>query len=232
MMNEKQAPAGIAKLIAEPLRLKMLQFLTWAPCSVAQLVEVTEATQPNVSNHLRLLREGGVVVAEKSGRHVIYRIASPAIAEAVAALSWAARGTVPDAVLPTPTALQESRICYDHLAGKFGIRLMAGLVTANALTEPGAPWDTIELGPSAGDVFERLGFDLDKAIKGRTRRRFAFACPDWSEHAHAHLGGLLGAALCEHCISCGWIEQDKATRATRITERGAIAIGWLAKADN
>lgn len=230
-MNEIQVAAEIARLLSDPLRLTVLQFLAWGPCSVAQLVEVTGSTQPNVSNHLKLLRENNIVTAEKSGRQTIYSIASSAIAELVAALSWAATGATSATTLPTPASLQEGRTCYDHLAGKTGVGLMKGLRKAGAIDEACESWDSIELGPSAGNVFQLLGFDLDKALKDGTRRRFAFACPDWSEHGQSHLGGLLGAALCAHCLNSGWIERDRVTRAIIVTASGSAALGWLIATD-
>lgn len=227
-MNEMQTASDIARLLADPLRLSILEFLTWGPCSVAKLVDATGASQPNVSNHLKLLREGNVVVADKQGRQTFYRVASPDIAEVIAALSWAATGpeTI-SAVRSTPDVLQEARTCYDHLAGRVGVRLMTGLVDVSAITKPDDPWDTIELGPTASDVFERLGFDLGRAINDGTRRRFAFACPDWSEHHHLHLGGLLGAALCAHCLKQDWIRREAESRAMVVTAKGRDALYWL-----
>jgi DNA-binding transcriptional ArsR family regulator len=228
MMNGIQAASDIARLLADPLRLSILQFLTWGPCSVAKLVEATGASQPNVSNHLKLLREGSVVVADKQGRQTFYRVASPDVAEVIAALAWVATGSdTMSLVRATPDALQEARTCYDHLAGRIGVKLMAGLVDKSAITKADGPWDMIELGPAASDVFGRLGFDLGQAINDGTRRRFAFACPDWSEHQHSHLGGLLGAALCEHCQSHGWIEREAESRAMIVTTKGRDALDWL-----
>jgi len=232
-MNELQTASDIAKQLADPLRLAILQFLTWGPCSVAKLVETTGASQPNVSNHLKLMRESGVVVAEKRGRQTFYRVASPEIAEVIAALSWAAGKSVP-ASCSTPTSppetpmdLREARTCYDHLAGRLGVGLMAGLIQAGAITQPAGAWGAIELGLKARQVFKRLGLDLDRAVKDGTRRRFAFACPDWSEHDHSHLGGLLGAVLCDHCTARGWIEREAESRAMTVTDKGRKALDWL-----
>ncbi|PST18680.1 transcriptional regulator [Mesorhizobium plurifarium] len=47
------------------------------------MVELTGASQPNVSNHLRK-RNHDLVESEKRGRLVIYRVASPAVAEVIA----------------------------------------------------------------------------------------------------------------------------------------------------
>ena len=63
-MNDIEATADVAALLADPLRLRILHFLTWAPASVAELVELTGSSQPNVSNHLRLLRGRDMVAGE------------------------------------------------------------------------------------------------------------------------------------------------------------------------
>ncbi|MGB3438589.1 MAG: ArsR family transcriptional regulator [Actinophytocola sp.] len=46
----------------------------------------TGATQPNVSNHLAVLREAGLVAADRDGRVVRYRLASPMVGALVTAL--------------------------------------------------------------------------------------------------------------------------------------------------
>lgn len=226
-MNEIKAASDIAKLLADPLRLSILQFLTWGPCSVANLVEASGASQPNVSNHLKLLREGQAVIAEKQGRQTFYRVASPDIAEVIAALSWAATRTDMTTGQMTPTVLQEGRACYDHLAGRIGVNLMSGLVATSAITPPSAPWDAIQLGPAATQVFTRLGLDLRPTHSDNSRRRFAFSCPDWSEQCQSHLGGVLGAAICQHCQEQGWIERDAISRAMTVTDKGRNALDWL-----
>lgn len=226
-MDDIKAAAEIARLLADPVRLTILHFLTWGPASVAELVALTGASQPNVSNHLKLLRERGMVLGDKTGRQIVYRLASPAVAELFNALSWAALGKAEPASLAATGALVQARTCYDHLAGRLGVALLQGLVAARAITEPREAWDTIEPGPSADGVLQRLGIDLDEAGRDGTRRRFAFACPDWSEHGHSHLGGLLGAVLCEHCRKAGWIERNATTRAVQLTPSGADALEWL-----
>ena len=51
------------------------------------------------------------------------------------------------------------------------------------------------------------------------RRRFAYACLDWSER-RPHLGGALGAALLELSIRREWVTQDLDSRALSITGMG------------
>ena len=49
------------------------------PLVVHELVERTELSQPNVSNHLRCLLDCGLVASDRDGRFIRYRISSPRI---------------------------------------------------------------------------------------------------------------------------------------------------------
>jgi DNA-binding transcriptional ArsR family regulator len=60
-------------------RLKLLYLLKDQPLSVNQLVEKSELSQPNVSNHLRCLRDCNLVTARRTGREVHYELAYPEI---------------------------------------------------------------------------------------------------------------------------------------------------------
>jgi hypothetical protein len=59
--------------------------------------------------------------------------------------------------------------------------------------------------------------DVD-ALRAR-RRRFAYACVDWSER-RPHLGGALGAALLTAALQKKWIRQDRDSRALLVTGLG------------
>lgn len=65
--------------------------------------------------------------------------------------------------------------------------------------------------------FATLGVDIDGLR--RLRRRFAFACVDWSER-RPHLGGALGAAICNVALKRKWVVQQRDTRALTITNYG------------
>jgi len=66
-------------------------------------------------------------------------------------------------------------------------------------------------------AFEALGVDVDAT---RTlRRRFAYACVDWSER-RPHLGGALGAAVLNVALKRKWVLQDLDGRALGITNLG------------
>jgi hypothetical protein len=51
------------------------------------------------------------------------------------------------------------------------------------------------------------------------RRRFAFACLDWSER-RSHIGGALGAALLALFVKKKWVAAERDTRALRVTALG------------
>jgi ArsR family transcriptional regulator len=69
------AGSDVVKLLADPLRAQVVEILAGGPACTAYLVAETGAKQPNVSGHLKQLREAGVVVAEPRGRYTFYRLA-------------------------------------------------------------------------------------------------------------------------------------------------------------
>lgn len=69
------------KVLAEPLRLRLLNALREGERTVTQLVDETGAGQANVSRHLALLHRHRMVSRRKDGLNVYYRIADPSIFE-------------------------------------------------------------------------------------------------------------------------------------------------------
>ncbi len=67
----------IFKLLSEPNRLQILCGLGMECQSVGSIVEQTGLSQTNVSFHLRLLREAGLVRPEKRGAFVYYCLPDP-----------------------------------------------------------------------------------------------------------------------------------------------------------
>ena len=67
--------AELLKAMAHPLRLAVLVSLIDGPQCVHELVESTGATQPLVSQHLRVLRSADLLSREQRGREVVYALA-------------------------------------------------------------------------------------------------------------------------------------------------------------
>ena len=73
-------------LLADPRRAQIVSLLASEQMCTCHLVALTGASQSNVSNHLRLLREAGVVQAEAAGRYTYYRLVPGRLAQLAAAL--------------------------------------------------------------------------------------------------------------------------------------------------
>jgi ArsR family transcriptional regulator len=67
------------KLLSEPTRLRLLQILMQGERSVNELVAEAHTTQANVSKHLSILADGGLVARRKDGACTRYRIADPSL---------------------------------------------------------------------------------------------------------------------------------------------------------
>jgi ArsR family transcriptional regulator len=69
--------AEVLKTLASPRRIEILHALAAGPIEVGRLAKSLGASQPNVSQHLAVLRGAGLVEAERQGRKVRYRLADP-----------------------------------------------------------------------------------------------------------------------------------------------------------
>jgi len=84
----KPLPAGVLELVAarfrmlaEPMRLRLLNQLRDGEKTVTALVEATDAGQANVSKHLSLLADAGMVGRRKEGVNIYYFIADESLFE-------------------------------------------------------------------------------------------------------------------------------------------------------
>ena len=66
--------AGLVRALADPLRRRIVELLAGEQLCTCHLVDELGATQTNVSNHLRVLREAGLVASEPSGRYTYHRL--------------------------------------------------------------------------------------------------------------------------------------------------------------
>lgn len=80
--------ATMLKALADPLRLRMLSFITTSSTGeacVCDIATVADVSQPTVSHHLKVLKDVGVLTSERRGTWVWYRVA-PGVKGAVSAL--------------------------------------------------------------------------------------------------------------------------------------------------
>lgn len=105
--------ARALKALADPLRLRMLSAIATDPrgeSCVCDLAELADVSQPTVSHHLKVLKETGMLLSDRRGTWVWYRIA-PAKQRAVAALleafAPAAVADASDEARPSDEAMRE-----------------------------------------------------------------------------------------------------------------------------
>ncbi len=68
--------AELFGVLATPLRLRILNAICNQERGVGEIMEVVESTQPNVSQHLKVLYQAGIVAKRRVGNQVYYRVQS------------------------------------------------------------------------------------------------------------------------------------------------------------
>jgi DNA-binding transcriptional ArsR family regulator len=81
-------PTPVFRALADPTRRALLDLLLGGDRTVAELTDRFDMTQPAISQHLKVLREAGLVEHTREGREHVYRV-TPGPLEAVAA--WAGK---------------------------------------------------------------------------------------------------------------------------------------------
>lgn len=71
--------AEIMRTLAHPRRLRLIHELSGGPVEVGRLARTLGISQPNVSQHLAVMRAAGIVEAERSGREAHYRLTDPEV---------------------------------------------------------------------------------------------------------------------------------------------------------
>ena len=75
--------AATCKTFAHPKRLMVMSVLRDSELTVSEISNLTEIDHSNLSQHLHVLREGGVVAFRREGTKIYYRIAHPNINKAI-----------------------------------------------------------------------------------------------------------------------------------------------------
>src|SRR5690606_24386962 len=128
----------IASVIGDPSRSKMLlALLSGKALTATELALEADITAQTASSHLVKLVDSQLLVLRKQGRHKYFQLADDRVAELLEQLLNMSAGLAPARVTtgPTDAALKCSRICYDHLAGEWGVALYNALVDRNILQD-------------------------------------------------------------------------------------------------
>jgi DNA-binding transcriptional ArsR family regulator len=215
MIAEEQADlavARIARCIGEPARARMLYCLIDGKARTAtELAIVAGVTPSTASVHLSLLKEQRLVKVSVQGKHRYYSLDGGDVASALEGLSVLAGGGRRQFVPNTPNRLSAARTCYDHMAGALGVAFH------DRLQAQGWVSSDYEVTPTGAKALSAAGVDVEAARA--LRRRFAYACLDWSER-RPHIGGALGWALLNTALKRRWVTQDLDSRALAVTKLG------------
>jgi ArsR family transcriptional regulator len=152
------------RVLADPLRLRILLLLEKEELSVAEIQEILATKQSRISTHLSQLKQAELVEDRRSGKNVIYRLARTLQPE-LRALLEVSKAEIPEAeddarglALAIRKRADRMRNYFDELAGRFGKqyvpgRSWRGLAEALLLLMP--PLDIADLGAGEG-AFSQL----------------------------------------------------------------------------
>ncbi len=213
--------ASIASLLADPTRASMLLALSDGRALPAgELARQARVLPSTASSHLSKLVEASLLVVEQQGRHRYFRIANPAIVEAIEALAVFAPSTPIRSLRKSEKAkaIRKARMCYNHFAGEFGVMLTQALVDKQFLT-------TLDNGyilTVNGEQWLRE-FGVECATLRKQGIIFVPHHIDWSERRY-HIAGELGAAFAQRIFELEWVKRIPSNRAVRVTEIGQQAL--------
>ncbi|MDK1488823.1 winged helix-turn-helix domain-containing protein [Sinorhizobium sp. 7-81] len=223
-MKEGPDIALIGSLIGDPARANMLTALmggrALTPTELAAHAGITLQT---ASSHLAKLEAGGLLTQRKQGRHRYYALSEDEVGLMLESIMGfaASRGLTRHQPGPKDPALRKARVCYNHLAGDYGVRMLDSLVAARQIAVTG---EDLALTDGGRARVEALG--IDYAALKKSRRPICRTCLDWSER-RSHLAGSLGEALLTLFIDKGWAKREQNSRAIRFTATGEKAFSEL-----
>ncbi|MCB0272028.1 MAG: winged helix-turn-helix transcriptional regulator [Bdellovibrionales bacterium] len=81
IMNQEmiQQVSARFKILSDPSRLRIVQILMDGEKNVGQIVDQMNCSQPNVSKHLQVLYQSGLVTKSKDGNQILYAILDPSV---------------------------------------------------------------------------------------------------------------------------------------------------------
>ena len=212
------AVSRIAAAIGEPARARMLYCLADGRARTStELGIIGEVSPSTASVHLNRLKAERLVTVFAQGKHRYYSLNGTSVADALEALSVVAGRSHGAFASRTPPRLRAARTCYDHMAGTLAVSLHDRFKALKWLTADVARGHEYDLTEAGRNACAALGIDVDATRA--LRRRFAFACVDWSER-RPHLGGALGAALLKTALKHKWVVPDLDSRALSVTSSG------------
>lgn len=219
-MKEGPDIALIGSMIGDPARANMLTALMSGKALTAtELASEAGITVQTASSHLSKLVSATLVNFRKQGRHRYYALADEDVSDVLESLMGLAakKGHMRLQTGPKDPALRKARICYDHLAGDYGVQLFDSLRQKGLIKGDD---ENLAL-TTAGYVFAKdLGVNIESLET--QKRPLCKSCLDWSAR-RTHMAGSFGAALLDLMINKGWAKRETGSRIISFTEAGDAA---------
>ena len=74
--------AEMCKVFSNPIRLEILNLLRDKEMFVTELINTSKLSQANISQHLSIMKSKGIVVSERNGKNIFYKLSNPKIIKA------------------------------------------------------------------------------------------------------------------------------------------------------
>ena len=218
---------NIAALVGDHARTSMLTaLLAGQALTATELAAEANITKQTASSHLARLLDAGLISVTRQGRHKYFKLAAPDVAQLLESLMGIAQRTGATRVRPGPRdpELRKARVCYDHLAGDFGVEIYDAFVAQKfiKLTETNdEAAEVLGLTAKGRKFCEDLGIDYQATSK--SRRPLCRPCLDWSARRY-HIAGFLGVGILNFCYQKNWARRIEGSRVVKFNPRGERAL--------
>jgi len=185
------------RLLGEPRRLRLLGLTSEDELSIGELAELTREAQPNVSKHLKLLREAGLVAVRRQGTRAFARLSpdlngDPLLADAIRSgrALCSEDGSLERVATVIKARDDEARVFFDQPADDASPRSVsewAAYLTAIRSLLPRRSL-AVDLGTGDGALVELLAPLFDRVIAvDRSEKQLAAAERRLSSHGYNHV---------------------------------------------
>ncbi|WP_262708964.1 ArsR/SmtB family transcription factor [Tenacibaculum caenipelagi] len=188
--------------------------------TATELAASANISLQSASNHLKKMTSANLLTVEKQGRHRYFKLANNEVAQVIESMASLISVDKDYKKIKSPQLndFTYARTCYDHLAGKLGVKLTTSLLDNEIIKISGKDYKVTESGQ---EWFQKIGVDIHTIQQ--KKRSFAHQCLDWSERKH-HIAGALGASLLQLMIEKDWIRKKANSREVFITSAGKIEL--------
>jgi len=87
LMNKYEKISEILKALSHPVRLQIIEGLIKNECNVSEIQKILKLPQSTVSQHLRILKNAGIIKGRRNGTQVCYKVISKIAREIIGMIS-------------------------------------------------------------------------------------------------------------------------------------------------